>query len=152
MQAMTETQAATVLWWISTETQDGTSTTGMLAVDMLQRAIDLAVDMPHARGCEARDASGVLCSPCSPEAVEFSILGLVFRAASEKGFKPDAPPAENGELYTACNIACHTLQRLSVCLHGCSVHALNDDENTDQYLIILLLKQAVRLVAYAYVR
>lgn len=125
--------------------QDMTETTdrfGLLAVDLLKRAIELAVDTPHARGCHARDATGAVCSPCSPDAVELSILGLVFRAASEKGFRPDAPPAENGELYTACNIACQVLQSISLYRHRCSVNALNDDEKTGQLQVICLLMQA----------
>lgn len=117
-----------------------------LAKEMLRRAIDLAVETPRAMGCDARDGNGKLCHVASADAEQFSILGVVFRAACGMGFKPDAAPKENGDLFTACRLACMTLNQCSLMRYGRTIQDLNDDRKTTQLAVIYVLMKAMEYV------
>ena len=113
-----------------------------LAKDMLGRAIDLAVETPRAMGCDARDGFDRFCSVTSADAEQFSILALVFRSACAMGYDPNASAETNGDLFTACRIACLYLNQFSLTRYGRTIQDLNDDRNTKQLQVIYLLMKA----------
>lgn len=123
------------------------ATTEELAVDILSRAAEMAIDTPHAKGCEARDANGLMCNVDSPHAVEFSIVGLVFKAAVNIGFSLNADPVANGPLFSAAKKAVDAVERISLTRRGQSIRSLNDDSRITQDELLQLLEMARFVVA-----
>lgn len=113
-----------------------------LAKEMLRRAINLAVETQRAMGCDARDVFDRLCSVTSADAEQFSILALVFRSACEMGYDPNASAEANGDLFTACRLACLYLNQFSLTRYGRTIQDLNDDRQTTQLQVIYVLMRA----------
>lgn len=117
-----------------------------LAREMLRRAIDLAVETPRAMGCDARDGFDRFCSVTSADAGQFSILALVFRSACAMGYDPNASAEANGNLFTACRLACMALNQFSLMRYGRTIQDLNDDRKTTLLEVIYVLMKAMEYV------